>query len=181
MGVRVDWQGTIERDYHTAGGAHSKKDASYGVPTADGRGEPRAVISDRFYLADAAFLVALEGDRLLLEKLYHALAAPVWPLYLGRKAFVPGTPAWLPGGLTPDEGDLMSALKSYPYLCQTKRNPPDELRLEIEVDYGQGEQVKHDEPLSYSERRFGLRHVNAGWVRREELPKPMEELCTFLS
>lgn len=178
MGVRVDRQGTIERDYHTAGGAHLKKDAGYGVPTADGTGR-RAVTSDRFYLADPVFLVALKGDEALLQRLDKALASPVWQLYLGRKAFVPSMPVWLPDGLRADLNDLEKALKSYPYLCPARRDLLETLRLEIEVDFAQGERVKPDQPLSFAERRFGLRHVKTSWVRREELPKAKEELCIY--
>jgi len=65
MGVRVDREGKPMRDYHTATGvlnAAGKVDAN------------RTVVSPRFYLADAAFLVGLEGpDRSLLEGIQRAL------------------------------------------------------------------------------------------------------------
>ena len=54
------------------------------------------VVSRRFYLADAAFLVGLEGDdRTLLEKTHAALRDPVWPLALGRKSYVPSESIWI--------------------------------------------------------------------------------------
>jgi len=182
MGVRVDYPGTVERDYHTAGGFHLKKDSGYGVPTADGKSR-RTVTSDRFYLADAVFLVALQGDRILLESLHNALRHPVWPLYLGRKAFVPGYPVWLKDGFRPDIDDLKVALTSYPYLCPAKRNPPDILRLELEVGYGEGHLVKPDQPECFvsMERRFGLRYVTTSQVERARLPEAKEELCTSRS
>ena len=181
MGVRVDYEGTIERDYHTAGGVHLKKDKDYGVPTADGKNK-RPVTSDRFYLADAIFLVALSGDATLLKSIHDALNKPVWQLYLGRKAFVPDASVYLSDGLMADVDDLDVALKSYPYLCPSKRSPPEKLRTEIEVEYGQGELVRQDQPLSFAQRRFGLRHVRTGQVLRCELPQPKEDqLCIFLS
>jgi len=54
MGVRVDREGTLARDYQTAGGARHGE--SYGVATVDNK-KPGTVISNRYYLADADFLV----------------------------------------------------------------------------------------------------------------------------
>lgn len=92
MGVRVDREGIPLRDYQTA----------TGVLVASGKADPRrTVVSPRHYLADAVFLVGLEGrDQALLERIQQALRAPFWPLCLGRKSFVPGSPVWLPEGLS---------------------------------------------------------------------------------
>lgn len=81
MGVRVDREGIIERDYHT----------TQNVPTTMGGGH-RTIVSNRYYLADAVFLVVLEGDPSLLTKLHAAVQHPHWPLFFGRKAFVPARP-----------------------------------------------------------------------------------------
>jgi CRISPR system Cascade subunit CasD len=91
MGVRVDREGVLKMDFHTAGGSHRRGDR-YGVARADGSGPSKdPVVSRRYYLADADFLVGLEGeDEELLKKLDAALLRPRWPLYLGRKAFIPG-------------------------------------------------------------------------------------------
>ena len=93
MGVRVDHQGKKLCDYQTAGGGSwpsgSKK---YGVWKASGGVKEEAVVSKRFYLADADFLVGLESkDQSLLNDLQENLAAPSWPLYLGRKSYVRST------------------------------------------------------------------------------------------
>ncbi len=60
MGVRVDREGIPLRDYQTA----------TGVLVASGKADPRrTVVSPRHYLADAVFLVGLEGrDQALLER-----------------------------------------------------------------------------------------------------------------
>jgi CRISPR system Cascade subunit CasD len=179
MGIRVDQQGRVERDYHTAGGTH-RMDDNYGVPTADGK-QRRAVTSDRFYLADAVFLVVLQGDDNKLKQLHEALKSPVWQLYLGRKSFLPDPPVYLKDAFQSGIDDLEEALKAYPFLCRHRLNQQDKLRTEIEVDFGLGEQVKHDQPLSFSERLFGLRHVKTGWVDTAKLPQPKEELCIFPS
>ncbi len=68
MGVRVDREGLLMRDYQTA----------TGVVNAAGKVDlGRTVISPRYYLADAAFLVGLEGfDLALLQRIAAALQAP---------------------------------------------------------------------------------------------------------
>ncbi len=85
MAVRVDREGRLMRDYNTAENCR-KADGTMPSWTK------RFVESERYYLADADFLVGLEGDRALLERLDAALRRPVWPLFLGRKAFVPSLP-----------------------------------------------------------------------------------------
>ena len=50
------------------------------------------MLSRREYLADASFLVALQGEQELVEKLSAALAKPVWAIYLGRKSCPPSRP-----------------------------------------------------------------------------------------
>ncbi len=66
IGVRVDREGTILRDFHTA----------QQVAKASGAIRNDAVLSNRYYLMDAVFLVGLEGDDSLLAPLDTALAAP---------------------------------------------------------------------------------------------------------
>ena len=87
MGVRVDREGVIASDYHTAGGGSVPGAEKYGVLKANGG--LGTVVSTRCYLADADFLVGLEGQAELLRRLDAALGDPVWPLFLGRKSYVP--------------------------------------------------------------------------------------------
>jgi CRISPR system Cascade subunit CasD len=175
MGVRVDKQGILKRDYHTAqnvikaGGQLPKK------------GE--AVISERFYLSDACFLVALLGEITLLGDIQNSLAAPVWQLYLGRKSFIPGLPVFLKDGLFRECDDLVQALTTYPYLPPRRKNSPETLRLEIETDFGEGDRVKQDQPLSFisNSRRFTLRYLDTTKrVALNELPSSKEESCICL-
>jgi len=173
MGVRVDWQGTLKRDYHTA----------LNVAKAGGGKPKECEPSDRFYLSDTCFLVALKGKLSLLREIQTCLAQPVWQLYLGRKAFVPGLPVFLKDGLLPDCDDLLDALKGYPYLLTYRKDVPEKLRLEIETDFGQGDRVKQDQPVSFisASRRFTLRYVDT--TRRvsiTDLPPAKEESCIYL-
>lgn len=101
MAVRVDRPGTIERDFQTALGVRSA-----------GGGAGQTVISQRYYLSDAAFLVGLRGEAALVEEAHAALKRPRWPLFLGRKGYVPGVSPYVPDGVV-SEG-LLEALGRYP-------------------------------------------------------------------
>ena len=73
FGVRVDREGTLLRDYHTA---HPEKGSAY--------------VTNRYYLADAVFVAGLESeDGALLERMGEALVSPAFPLYLGRRSCPP--------------------------------------------------------------------------------------------
>ena len=188
MGARVDREGTIQRDYHTAGGGRWGG-APYGVAKADGKTPAThkaefTVTSNRYYLADAVFLVGLEGDHDLLARLDDALGSPVWPLFLGRKAFVPAESVRVPDGFLPD-GELLPVLRSYAWLVQAEQRRlraeqmPPHLRLVIECEPGQDGEPRQDVPLSFrlGDRRFGLRRVRDEWVALADLRKePMP--CT---
>ena len=94
FGVRVVREGVVRRDYHTAQNVLRAKAKlrTPGKPTAEGDLQ-QTVLSERYYLSDAYFLVGLESDNeALLQALDEALAAPFWPLSLGRKAFMPSLP-----------------------------------------------------------------------------------------
>lgn len=151
MGVRVDREGRLSKDYHTA---LKVLKASGGIK----ENEP----STRYYLADAAFLVGLEGETPgLLEKIQVALQHPVWPIFLGRKAFLPSLPLWLPDGFRLNE-NLQDALEGYPYIG--RGNPPAIARLVLE-DF-QSEIVRHDQPVSFqhNHRLFSPRHVKTVFI-----------------
>nr|MBA3416701.1 type I-E CRISPR-associated protein Cas5/CasD [Chloroflexia bacterium] len=155
MAVRVDREGLVHRDYQTV----------LGVLTADGSGT-KTVVSDRYYLADAEFLVAVSGpNSALLERLSAALAAPTWPLRLGRAAFVPGVPVHLPdGGVRPDL-DAVAALKAEPWHPLRVDKPvtrPTQLRAVLEVRPDAGTEQRLDQlwpGSTFADRRFISRHV----------------------
>lgn len=154
MGVRVDQPGTIMRDYHTAGqGGYYKVGGGIGTNT---------ILSHRYYLADAKFLVGLEGDRALLTQLQAALRQPTWFLFFGRKAFVPAERVWLPDGLC--DASLIEALKSYPWLVKDSK-PSESPRLIVEDV--RGAVVRNDQParLAFQSRRFLPRYLR-------EVPNP---------
>lgn len=151
MGVRVDREGVPMRDYQTA----------TGVLIATGKADMRrTVVSPRYYLADAAFLVGLEGrDEALLASIHAALRAPNWSLALGRKSFAPGMPVWLADGFSPLA--LEQALASYPPLSSPQRGLQQPLRCLLEDE--QEGAIRLDQPVApFAERRFGPRFVKSG-------------------
>lgn len=160
MGVRVDHPGRLERDYHTA----------QDILKASGKGTDNST-SNRYYLADAAFLVGMEGDYTLLKHLQEALYNPRWPLFLGRKSFPPGSPVHLPNGLQ-EERMLRDALIGYPDVSIQPTQKSKTLLLEV----GDGDERRMDNPLDY---RHAHRRYSARALRREQVDilSSMEDPC----
>ena len=169
MGVRVDREGVLERDYHTARGER-------GVLKASGSIGKDAVLSNRYYLADADFLVGLEGERELLERLEAALAEPRWQIFFGRKSMPPSLPLVLPGGGL-RELPVAEALEREPWPLKPSSQPPwryprgrQRLRVVLEVPPGTaGAEVRNDQPLgaAFRDRTFGPRPVVHRFIEKE--------------
>lgn len=159
MAVRVDAEGLLRYDYHTA------KDV-----LKAGGGIKETEPSRRYYLADACFLVGLAGDNLaLLNQLLAALQDPIWPLFLGRKAFVPAEPVWLADGLHSDAA-LRSVLETYPWLGRDAEKRPERVRLVIEDP--DGPEVRPDQPISFADRRFAPRRVTTTFLPTTNFHEP---------
>jgi len=172
LGVRVDREGVVRVDYHTAGGTPQGRGNAYGV--AEFSGGVRTVISHRAYLADASFLVGLEASspeqEQLLRRLDEALADPFWPLFLGRKAFPAGEPVRLPE--TPPLGPglravpLRDALLQYPWPSGQTRP----LRFVFEDPTARSGEMRQDTPVSFValDRRYAPRFVRTEFLARPE-------------
>ncbi|MFF5407830.1 type I-E CRISPR-associated protein Cas5/CasD [Streptomyces misionensis] len=153
FGVRIDQPGTRVRDFHTA---------HHGVT---GKSMP---LSERFYLADAVFVAALEGDHHLLSELHAALRAPVYPPFLGRRSCPPSLPIELS---LHDQANLKDALNdevwqaSPWYRKQHRGHNEIELTVLREADDQEhaSADTLRDQPLSFAaaHRRHALRtHVS---------------------
>jgi len=155
MGVRHDRPGLLKRDYQTA--QH--------IISADRSKIHDTAVTTRDYLADAIFLVGLEGeDRSLMERIQTALRDPVWPLALGRKSYVPSESVWMENGLR--EAPLPDVLARWPWLGSQRKweDLPEKLLVSFESADGSGV-LKLDQPLSsFAERRFGARFVRSEWI-----------------
>jgi len=162
MGVRHDRPGIPKRDYQTA----------QQIISADRSKIHETAVTTRDYLADAVFLVGLEGaDRPLMEQIYAALRDPVWPLGLGRKSYVPSEAIWIENGL--QNASLRDVLTRWPWIASLRRREelPEKLLVSSESEDGSGV-LKMDQPLSsFAERRFGARFLRYEWIPfPEEVP-----------
>ena len=159
MAVRHDRPGVLKRDYQTA----------QNIISADRSKVHETAVTTRDYLADAVFLVGLQGpDRSLLERTQAALQNPAWPLALGRKSYVPSEPVWLDHGVV--DAPLLEALAARPWLSAARRSEtaPERLLVSMESADGSGA-LRMDQPLSsFAERRFGARYVRSEWVNLQQ-------------
>lgn len=170
FGVRVEQEGELLRDYHMV-----HKDAK------------TAYVTNRYYLSDAVFLVALESeDQGLLTRLDQALRAPAFPLFLGRRSCPPTPPLSL--GIR--DQDMMTVLREMAWQAseQVRAKGAPSLRLITDgttEETGWG--IQRDLPISFapSHRRFADRAVvHRGFVtppgEKEGPPEiihdPMQEL-----
>jgi CRISPR system Cascade subunit CasD len=154
MGVRVDREGVMLCDYHTIMDS---------IKSSGGKGD--TVLSDRYYMADADYLVGLEGDRSLLETLDTALESPCWQLYFGRKSFVPSCPIRI--GII--DSELVIALQQQPNLLKMPKHPA-ELRYVLEVENSLD--TRRDVPLDWQKRLFGSRCVETKYLKVAECISP---------
>jgi CRISPR system Cascade subunit CasD len=150
MGVRIEQPGRLERDFQTARPLD---------------GSPPMPLSYRFYLADAVFVVAVQGEPSMLAGLREALHHPVFPLFLGRRSCPPAGP--LDHGLR--DADIPDVLANEPWwaspLTQKSHRGPD-VTLDTVTDHPlvetpsgeSGGQVVRDEPIT-----FDPRHREHGW------------------
>jgi len=158
MAVRVDRPGSVATDFQTAGGG--TMNGKSGVYRASGKSGD-TVISRRAYLVDASFLVALgSDDHHLVGRLNEALQSPAWPLFLGRRSFVPTTA--IAQGVR--DGTPEEVLASIP---ATNRG---EKRVRMVVEVSEDGVPRNDLPISFAshDRRFATRLVAN---REVELPE----------
>ncbi len=101
MGVRIDRAGMRWWDFHTVGAKVGILNAKGHVKKTASTGEYETLITRREYLADASFLVALQGDDELTKIVHAALESPKWPIFLGRKCCAPSVPLLAP----PSDGE----------------------------------------------------------------------------
>lgn len=159
MAVRHDRPGVLKRDYQTA----------QNIISADRSKVHETAVTTRDYLADAVFLVGLQGpDRSLLERAHAALQNPVWPLALGRKSYVPSESVWLDSGVV--DAPLLEALAARPWLSAVRRSETAPKRLLVSMESADGSgALRMDQPLSsFAERRFGARYVRSEWVSLQQ-------------
>jgi len=174
MGVRIDREGKLDVDFQTA----------QNVAVASG-GSPQDLLSNRHYLSDAAFLVALEGNYSTLAMLHQALAHPTWMLFLGRKSYVPSKPPYLPKGLLADV-TIEEALLSWPLMISPedfehrlkvgKAGRDNRIRLALESKE-QTHEIRNDQPVCFAlgRRVFHQRYITTEYADINKFTAKKEE------
>lgn len=182
LGVRVDQPGSLLRDYHTVSDLTGKPLLSSAL-TARSTQKPTSPkkfthVTHRYYLQDACFVAAVEGEADLVSGLAEAMARPAFPLALGRRSCVPALPMVLRHG---DESvwdlGLEETLAAVPWqasVAHAKRLRDRGMRavsLPVTLDDPQGTDVLADVPRSFAPQLRGMssRRVRSGWV---SLPNP---------
>lgn len=167
--VRIDQTGSILRDYHTA--RKNKDNGSF----------DRTYVTNRYYLQDAVFVVALSSsDEQLINDVITAVTNPYFSFFLGRRSLPPTADLFLGTYDT----DAITALKEYPWQASAwyqKKNSHRQHRLQVFADetllYGGSIRVRNDTAVSFSQvtgRKFNPRKesgilvepTRSGW--REE-------------
>lgn len=158
FGVRVDQPGILLRDYHIA--RKYKEDGK----------EDRTYVTERYYLEDAVFLVALSHkDDDYMDMIENGLKNPYFQPFMGRRAL----PMCADFILDIVEQDIVKALQNYKWQAADwyqKKYAYDIVKLQIYADAHLFENrafhLRKDRVVSFSqkERRFGFRYESNAYV-----------------
>lgn len=180
LAVRLDAPGQLRRDYHTASRLDGRALPSAMV-SAQGQQRPTSPrksthVTERFYLEDAVFVVAVTGTADVMGALADAVRSPAFPLALGRRSCVPTQPLLLSGLTGPVwAADGWAALSDLPW--QAPKPSRERLRrqgslgptvtLPVVLDDPAGQEMREDLPLSFNPRgrRYASRRVSQRWVQ----------------
>lgn len=160
FGVRVDQPGALVRDFQSA-------------ISLDGR--TRYPLSERFYLSDAVFVAAIEGDHNLLAGIRDELIRPQFPLYLGRRSCPVTEPLVLGDLRDTTMPDVLKDTTTWQAAKHHRRKQPQVVHLPIFRDAIAGDPVDaltervRDIPLSFDpvRREYGWRTVITEYVRAD--------------
>ncbi|MCB1257581.1 MAG: type I-E CRISPR-associated protein Cas5/CasD [Microthrixaceae bacterium] len=191
--VRVDQAGTLLRDYHTVsdfrGGDLRSSEVTAKGEQKRNRGKATAV-TERFYLQDAVFVVALEGEKSLIEGLSASIVSPGFPLALGRRSCVPTLPILLKnpsGGPTWSEEPegVLATVQWQAGVAERRRHErdspsPETVQLSMTIDDPLGVDRRTDVPVSFEPRSrgFATRSVSSRWISCPTGLKPLETRAT---
>ena len=138
--VRIDQDGRLLRDYHIA---RSHKDTG---------AELRTYVTNRYYLEDALFVVALSGMDELIDTLTKAIKSPYFQPFMGRRSLPVPVDFFL--GVSAE--DILDSLRNLPWQAapwykkkKRKQGIGEKISLEVYAD----EEILKDEKISRSKLR----------------------------
>ena len=148
VAIRIDQIGHIASDYHIAAKYKSNGDFD------------RNYVTKRYYLEDAVFVVALEGENELVSKIHDYLRYPYFQLFYGRRS-CPVNYDFLVGIY---EESAIEQLHQQPWMAAKwyqKRIKQEKVRLDIYADQeclpkGKRKQLRRDRPVSFLQ--LGRKH-----------------------
>ncbi|MDN5725325.1 MAG: type I-E CRISPR-associated protein Cas5/CasD, partial [Propionibacteriales bacterium] len=146
FGVRVDQPGTVLTDYQTV--------------HVNGYEKPPK-LTYRQYVADAAFVAAVEGDKTLINSLAEAIQQPAFIPFLGRRS----CPVEGQILLGVESSDVRTALDKQAWVASAwhRQRQPTRVTLDAFADAEPGEPAerRHDNPGSFAsdDRRYAVRSV----------------------
>ena len=165
-------------DFHTVGGGYDAKASAFdkmSIPRkASGGASANAVITHRSYLTEARFIAAFEGPPETVAAAIAHLENPLWGVWFGRKACLPGMP------LSPRDGAdraaaanrLLAAVHDWERATCRDSLPPELEAAGLERweepppgESAAGDFYLHDQPASFGRREFHsrpVRHHRAG-------------------
>lgn len=155
--VRVDRPGRRMADFHTVGGDYPPHQR---MRTAAGKRNAHPMVTQRWYLADAAFTVFINGAEQVIDDLAEHLRNPRWAPYLGRRSCPPAFPVL--AGTT--AADAKHVAETLPLYRESPEKEDDEVRAKIALDAPDpidADYWPNDAPVSRDpyDRRFSARPV----------------------
>lgn len=156
FGTRIDQPGVVIDDFQTA---HNDKGS---MP-----------LSHRYYLSDAVFLAAIEGEADLIDSLEQNLKRPKFPLFLGRRSCPPVGPLML-GQRSSSLHDVLTSEPWQASAMHKKNQRTPTVRVEVIYDGDANSalsETRRDVPLSFDpvRRMYGWRDIQREFV---ELTNP---------
>nr|WP_298476309.1 type I-E CRISPR-associated protein Cas5/CasD [uncultured Oribacterium sp.] len=157
--VRIDQQGGLLKDYHIA------------VTDKEIVEKPQTYVTNRYYLEDALFIVAISGKDELVDTLIKAIQSPYFQPFMGRRS-LPVPADFLLGE---SAEDILDSLRKLPWQAapwykkkkaKEKEGVGERISLEVYADKEIAEEgkitrskLRRDIPISFSQkgRQFGFR------------------------
>ena len=155
--VRIDQQGGLLKDYHIA------------ITDKEILEKPQTYVTNRYYLEDALFVVALSGMDELIDTLTKAIKSPYFQPFMGRRSLPVPVDFFL--GVSAE--DILDSLRNLPWQAapwykkkKGKQGIGEKISLEVYVDEEIVEEEKitrsklrRDIPISFSQkgRKFAFR------------------------
>ena len=138
--VRIDQQGGLLKDYHIA------------ITDKEIVEKPQTYVTNRYYLEDALFVVALSGMDELIDTLTKAIKSPYFQPFMGRRSLPVPVDFFL--GVSAE--DFLDSLRNLPWQAapwykkkKRKQVIGEKISLEVYAD----EEILKDEKISRSKLR----------------------------